>query len=179
MNDQDLVQAYIKGDPSAIEILINRHRAKVYTYILLTIKNQPLAEDLFQETFIKVIQSLRSGKYRDLSLRELDGGGWSRLKVSLDRWAADHGAQGYLSLFYSLYENEVAGPPSCAMGAEAVVVDCDGSVYPCFHRKDLLCGNLVSDDPGVVFGRLGKKSAFTSSAPCYGEHCLSLFFGRV
>lgn len=65
LNDQDLVQAYIKGDPSAIETLINRHRAKVYTYILLTIKNQPLAEDLFQETFIKVIQSLRSGKYRD------------------------------------------------------------------------------------------------------------------
>jgi len=37
----------------------------VYTYILLTIKNQQLAEDLFQETFIKVIQSLRGGKYRD------------------------------------------------------------------------------------------------------------------
>ena len=65
MNDQELVQAYIKGDQSAIEILINRHRSKVYTYILLTIKNQPLAEDLFQETFIKVIQSLRAGKYRD------------------------------------------------------------------------------------------------------------------
>jgi len=65
VNDQELVQAYIKGDQSAIEILINRHRSKVYTYILLTIKNQPLAEDLFQETFIKVIQSLRAGKYRD------------------------------------------------------------------------------------------------------------------
>jgi len=65
VNDQELVQAYIKGDESAIEILINRHRSKVYTYILLTIKNQPLAEDLFQETFIKVIQSLRGGKYRD------------------------------------------------------------------------------------------------------------------
>lgn len=65
LNDQELVQAYIKGDPSAIEILITRHRSKVYTYILLTIKNQPLAEDLFQETFIKVIQSLRGGKYKD------------------------------------------------------------------------------------------------------------------
>ena len=65
MNDQELVQAYIKGDQSAIESLINRHRSKVYTYILLTIKNQQLAEDLFQETFIKVIQSLRAGKYRD------------------------------------------------------------------------------------------------------------------
>lgn len=65
LNDQDLVQAYIKGDHSAIEVLINRHRRKVYTYILLTIKNQHLAEDLFQETFIKVIQSLRAGKYKD------------------------------------------------------------------------------------------------------------------
>ncbi|HDR68585.1 MAG TPA: sigma-70 family RNA polymerase sigma factor [Bacteroidaceae bacterium] len=63
--DQELVQAFIKGDQSAIEVLINRHRNKVYTYILLTIKNQQLAEDLFQETFIKVIQSLRNGKYRD------------------------------------------------------------------------------------------------------------------
>ena len=65
MNDQELVQAYIKGDQSAIELLITRHRSKVYTYILLTIKNQQLAEDLFQETFIKVIQSLRGGKYKD------------------------------------------------------------------------------------------------------------------
>jgi RNA polymerase sigma factor (sigma-70 family) len=65
LSDQNLVQAYIKGDHSAIEVLINRHRSKVYTYILLTIKNQQLAEDLFQETFIKVIQSLRSGKYKD------------------------------------------------------------------------------------------------------------------
>jgi len=65
LGDQELVQAYIKGDQSAIEVLINRHRSKVYTYILLTIKNQQLAEDLFQETFIKVIQSLRRGKYRD------------------------------------------------------------------------------------------------------------------
>ena len=60
-----MVQAYIKGDLSAIEVLINKHRRKVYTYILLTIKNQQLAEDLFQETFIKVIQSLRGGKYKD------------------------------------------------------------------------------------------------------------------
>jgi RNA polymerase sigma factor (sigma-70 family) len=65
LSDQELVQAYIKGDHSAIEVLINKHRSKVYTYILLTIKNQQLAEDLFQETFIKVIQSLRGGKYKD------------------------------------------------------------------------------------------------------------------
>jgi RNA polymerase sigma factor (sigma-70 family) len=65
LSDQQLVQAFLKGDEACIEVLINRHRTKVYTYILLTIKNQSLAEDLFQETFIKVIQSLRKDKYRD------------------------------------------------------------------------------------------------------------------
>jgi RNA polymerase sigma-70 factor (ECF subfamily) len=65
LSDQELVKAFLKGDESCIETLINRHRTKVYTYIYLTLKNQALAEDLFQETFIKVIQSLRRGKYRD------------------------------------------------------------------------------------------------------------------
>lgn len=65
LSDQQLVQAFLTGDETCIETLINRHRTKVYTYILLTIKNQALAEDLFQETFIKVIQSLRNGRYRD------------------------------------------------------------------------------------------------------------------
>ncbi len=65
LSDHDLVQAFLNGDESCIETLFNRHRSKVYTYILLTIKNQALAEDLFQETFIKVIQSLRKGKYKD------------------------------------------------------------------------------------------------------------------
>lgn len=65
LNDQELVQAFLQGDESCIEILIRRHKKKVFTYIFLTVKNQALAEDLFQETFIKVIQSLRDGKYRD------------------------------------------------------------------------------------------------------------------
>ena len=65
LTDQALVQAFIQGDESSAEELINRHRRKVYTYILLNVKNQALTEDIFQETFIKVIQSLRRGKYRD------------------------------------------------------------------------------------------------------------------
>lgn len=65
LSDQELVAAFLNGDELSIETLINRHRSKVYTYIYLTIKNHALAEDLFQETFIKVIQSLRAGKYKD------------------------------------------------------------------------------------------------------------------
>ncbi len=63
--DNELVVQFIKGDVSSIETLINRHKDKVFTYILISVKNKDLAEDLFQDTFIKVIKSLLKGKYKD------------------------------------------------------------------------------------------------------------------
>jgi RNA polymerase sigma factor (sigma-70 family) len=63
LDDNELVQNFIDGDRSSLEILINRHKSRVYSYILLIVKNQELAEDIFQETFIKVIRSLKRGKY--------------------------------------------------------------------------------------------------------------------
>ncbi len=65
MSDQDLIQQFLSGDKEGIEKLINRHKNKVYTYIVLVVKNQQLAEDIFQDTFIKVIRSLIDGKYKD------------------------------------------------------------------------------------------------------------------
>lgn len=63
LNDNELVQQFIKGDQNSLEILIQRHKSRVFSYILLIVKNQELAEDVFQETFIKVIRSLKRGKY--------------------------------------------------------------------------------------------------------------------
>lgn len=63
LNDNELVQKFIKGDQNSLEILIHRHKSRVFSYILLIVKNQELAEDIFQETFIKVIRSLKRGKY--------------------------------------------------------------------------------------------------------------------
>lgn len=65
LSDCELVNKFVSGSQSCIEVLINRHKNKVYTYILLIVKNQQLAEDIFQDTFIKVIQSLINGKYKD------------------------------------------------------------------------------------------------------------------
>ena len=64
-SDQDLVKRFTEGDKSAIELLINRHKNRVFTYIILIVRNQQLAEDIFQDTFIKVIKSLEEGKYKD------------------------------------------------------------------------------------------------------------------
>jgi RNA polymerase sigma-70 factor (ECF subfamily) len=65
VNDNRLVRKFIDGDQEAIEMLITRHKDRVYTYIALIVKNQHLADDIFQDTFIKVIRSLKTGKYTD------------------------------------------------------------------------------------------------------------------
>lgn len=65
LTDYELVNQYINGEYSSLEALINRHRSRVFTYINLMVKDQHLSEDIFQDTFIKVIKSLHEGKYRD------------------------------------------------------------------------------------------------------------------
>ncbi|MCG8329472.1 MAG: sigma-70 family RNA polymerase sigma factor [Chitinophagales bacterium] len=63
MNDQELILNYLDGNEKAFEELLNRHRQKIYTSIYLFVKDQSLAEDIFQEVFIKIIDTLRKGKY--------------------------------------------------------------------------------------------------------------------
>jgi len=65
LSDNSLVQQFVDGDQSAIEVLIARHKKRVFTYILLIVKDHHLAEDIFQDTFIKVIRSLKSGRYTE------------------------------------------------------------------------------------------------------------------
>ncbi len=65
ISDYELIQRFIKGEQSCFEQLIHRHKNKVFAYISLYIRDQALAEDLFQDTFMKVIQSVKAGKYYD------------------------------------------------------------------------------------------------------------------
>ena len=64
-SDQDLVHQYIHGQESCLEELIRRHKSKIYTSIYLLVKDSYLAEDIFQDTFIKVINTLKAGKYNE------------------------------------------------------------------------------------------------------------------
>ncbi len=65
LTDNELVSRFISGEDDAIEAIICRYKNKLFTYINLTVKNQHLAEDIFQDTFVKVIKSLQEGKYQD------------------------------------------------------------------------------------------------------------------
>lgn len=63
--DRELVKQFIDGNRSGIENLIQRHKNRLFTYISVYVREQSLAEDIFQETFLKVINSLKAGKYTD------------------------------------------------------------------------------------------------------------------
>ena len=65
VSDHELINAYIAGQHSALEKLIHRHKSRVYAYILMVVKDKELAEDLFQDAFIKVINTIRSGQYKE------------------------------------------------------------------------------------------------------------------
>src|SRR5690554_525075 len=63
--DNELIQLYISGREVALEELVHRYKSKIYTSLYLLVKDSYLAEDLFQDTFIKVIKTLKSGRYND------------------------------------------------------------------------------------------------------------------
>jgi RNA polymerase sigma factor (sigma-70 family) len=65
LSDSALVSLYISGNENAFELLVNRHKNKVYTTILLIVKDTETAEDLLQDTFIKAIHTMKGGRYNE------------------------------------------------------------------------------------------------------------------
>lgn len=65
VSDQALITQFIGGDNAAFELLFSRHRHRIFTKIFLLVRDRDVSNDLFQDVFIKVIQTLRSGKYNE------------------------------------------------------------------------------------------------------------------
>ena len=65
LSDQELVKKYINGDNYSFEVLLNRHKNRVFAFIMSKIKNKDLSEDIFQDTYVKVVNSLQKGKYNE------------------------------------------------------------------------------------------------------------------
>ena len=64
-SDQDLIHLYINGNEGGLVELLRRYQSKIYTSIYLLVKDEYLAEDIFQDTFIKVINTLKANKYNE------------------------------------------------------------------------------------------------------------------
>lgn len=65
MTDNELVDLYAKGCNEAFDVLLFRYKNKVYSYIYFIVRNREIAEDIFQDTFIRVINTIKQGRYTD------------------------------------------------------------------------------------------------------------------
>ena len=65
MTDEALVALYAHGNNSAFDVLLNRYKKSIYSYIFFIVHNRDLAEDIFQDTFLKVIMTIKQGRYTD------------------------------------------------------------------------------------------------------------------
>lgn len=65
MTDENLVKAYAQGNNDAFDVLLKRHQDRIFNYILRIIKNEDLANDIFQETFVKAILTIKQGRYTE------------------------------------------------------------------------------------------------------------------
>lgn len=65
ITDRDLLNQYLQGNQAAFSALLSRHRERIFSSIYFLVRDQELAEDIFQDTFIKIINKIRDGKYRE------------------------------------------------------------------------------------------------------------------
>jgi len=63
LSDSELIERFVEGDELSMSVLIDRHKNRIYAYIIMLVKQQDVAEDIFQDTFIKILTSLKKGKY--------------------------------------------------------------------------------------------------------------------
>ena len=64
-SDRELVENYRNGDLASFELLVSRYQAQVYSYIMTLVKDRQLADDIFQDTFLKIIRTIKAGVYKD------------------------------------------------------------------------------------------------------------------
>lgn len=65
LSDNELVKLYMNGNEESLSVLVKRHKRRIFSYIYLITRNKSLTEDVFQETFFKVIQTLKKQQYNE------------------------------------------------------------------------------------------------------------------
>ena len=65
LNDKELVLRYRNGDVASFQILVDRYQNKIYSYVLMLVKDKQLADDIFQDTFLKIIRTIKAGVYKE------------------------------------------------------------------------------------------------------------------
>jgi MoaA/NifB/PqqE/SkfB family radical SAM enzyme len=151
-----ITRAHVDRVPALLEFSTRRNLPHLFTPVYV-----PRDADCFERA----------------SLHRLDAAAWDRLAETLRGWADQTGSVFYLAMIRDFYAGMPVHPGFCPMGTDGLVIDADGTVYPCFHRHDLAAGNLVTDPWETIAARLDRAGDELYGAPCFGEHCLSMFAG--
>lgn len=177
-------------EEKAIKILARLKKAKIKKPTLVFVVTK---ENLkFLEAVLDFVEKERLSlqiqpayiplKKSKLSLFKLSQAERKQFRQLLERWGEKQDkSKRYLRLVLSYYSltNKKDWPKFCHFAQEDLVIDADGSVYPCFHRQDLLLGKIANDNLKECLKRLKfKDKQEMSKAQCFGEHCLSLFVGQ-
>lgn len=102
LTDEALIKSYLQGEENALAVLVQRHQAALHTFILYKVKSREVADDLLQDTFVKIIQTLKKGGYREDGKFLL----WAKriaFNMTIDHFRAQ--AKKYRN-FISLYDEE-------------------------------------------------------------------------
>ena len=117
---------------------------------------------------------------------------WDALMQGLRPYFEGHGLRQYRGYIEGLYSQQTPtlpspasggglgrgpaeGPAACFMGSSGMVLDADGKIYACFHRRDLVAGRIGVDSPDRISARLHQAHFRVRNAQCFGEHCISMF----
>jgi len=119
-----------------------------------------------------------NARFEELSLESMQSSWRLAILKAIAQWADGFGLTDYPAYVKSLLGLPGGRRPRrCEMGANAAVVNCDGSLLHCFHRKEMSVGSLLEEPFDVLLQQLERTGKILDDAPCFGMHCLSLFAG--
>lgn len=160
LSDEQLVVLYAEGCNSAFDLLLFRYKTKIHSYISYVIKDPDLTEDLFQETFIKAIVTIRQGKYTETG----KFGAWlSRIAHNL---VIDHFRQGKTENNVSSDQNEYDVLNNVKLSHGSIEDDLIRTQLHCDVRK--LIRNLPQNQQDVLVMRYYKNLSFKEIAETTG-----------
>ncbi len=114
--------------------------------------------------------------YDQLSLQTLSAAEWDAILPLLYRWGEWFNSTAYYRMIAEFYGPESKKPARCLVGKTVMVVDYDGSVYPCFHRMDLRLGSILEDSAVTLIQQ--SESCHVEhklgQAVCFGEECIPM-----
>lgn len=111
-----------------------------------------------------------------LGIESLPDEKFKKFKKDLIIWGHMYKRTKYVQNFLSLYDDKISKPNICNMAKNGFVIDEYGTVYPCFSRMDINCGNIQSDDFEKIKNELINVQKEIRNAKCFNKHCLTLDF---